>query len=125
MSAWLTHFRTGDYLVVFAGAVLTAGLFPLFWHGGTPDRAVIRANGQVFAEVDLAIRKDFAVPGPLGDTVIRIEPGRARVMSDPGPRQYCVMQGWLTRNGDVALCAPNRVSLQVLGRNATFDSLAY
>lgn len=125
MKDWLGHLRPGDILVVMLAAILTGSLFPLFWHGGAAERAVIRADGKVFAEVDLAIHKTFAVPGPLGTTTIGIEPGRARVLADPSPRQYCVLQGWLTRSGDIALCAPNRVSLQILGRNATFDSLAY
>ena len=125
MKEWLAHLRPGDALLITVAGAFTALLFPLFWQGGAAEKAVIRANGKVFAEVDLAIKKTFTVPGPLGDTLIRIEPGRARVLSDPGPRQYCVLQGWLTRSGDIALCAPNRVSLQILGRNATFDSLAY
>lgn len=125
MKRWLAYLRSGDYLVVALAALFTASLFPLFWRSGPAERAVIRADGKVFAEVDLAVRKTLTVPGPLGDTLVRIEPGRARVLSDPGPRQYCVLQGWLTRSGDVALCAPNRVSLQIFGRHAAYDSLAY
>ena len=85
MKAWLSHLRPGDYLVVALAAVLTASLFPLFWRGGAADRAIIRADGRLFAEVDLAVSKTLTVPGPLGQTLIRIEPGRARVLSDPGP----------------------------------------
>ena len=125
MKDWLGHVRAGDVLVIALASVLTASLFPLLWRSGPAERALIRSDGKVFAEVDLAIHKTLTVPGPLGPTQIRIEPGRARVLSDPSPRQYCVLQGWLTRSGDIALCAPNRVSLQILGRNAAFDSLAY
>lgn len=125
MNGWLGHLRPGDYLVIGLAGILTASLFPLFWRGGPPERAIIRADGKLFAEVDLAIRKTFTVPGPLGNTLVSIEPGRARVLADPSPRQYCVLQGWLTRSGDIALCAPNRVSVQVFGRDAAYDSLAY
>ena len=61
----------------------------------------------------------------LGVTIIEIQPGRARVASDPGPRQYCVRQGWLTQAGAVAICAPNQVSLSLTGRAADYDSLNY
>jgi hypothetical protein len=57
--------------------------------------------------------------------VILVEPGRARVAADPGPRQYCVRQGWLKRPGEIAICAPNHVSLQIAGRRSGFDSIAY
>ena len=56
---------------------------------------------------------------------IEIQPGRARVAADPGPRQYCVRQGWLTQAGAVAICAPNEVSLSLSGRGADYDSLNY
>ena len=51
--------------------------------------------------------------------------GRARVVADPGPRQYCVRQGWLVRPGEIAICAPNRVSIQIAGRTKAYDSLSY
>ena len=125
MRVWLGHFRPGDLLVILAAAAFTGSLFPRFWNAGTPDRAVIRADGKVFAEVDLAVQKMLTVPGPLGNTLVAIEPGRARVLADPSPRQYCVLQGWLSRSGDIALCAPNRFSVQVFGRDRAYDSLAF
>ena len=64
-------------------------------------------------------------PGPLGSTLIAVEPGRVRVVSDPGPKQYCVRQGWLMRPGEIAICAPNRVSVQVAGRTKVYDSISY
>ncbi len=98
---------------------------PVFWQGGMADRAIIRQEGKVFAEVDLKARKQFAVGGPLGTTLIAVEPGRARVVSDPSPRQYCVRQGWLMRPGEIAICAPNRVSVQIAGRTKVYDSISY
>jgi len=61
----------------------------------------------------------------LGTTRIEIAPGRARVAADPSPRQYCVRQGWLTQANSIAICAPNRVSLALVGRNRAYDSLNY
>jgi len=115
----------GDWLVVLAGALLVGLSIPAFWRGGLGERAIIRQEGQVFADVDLRSRRELEVAGPLGVTRIAIEPGRARVVSDPGPRQYCVRQGWLTRAGEIAICAPNRVSLQIAGRTRLYDSLSY
>lgn len=127
-SGWRHLLRPGDWLVVATGLAACVGLAPLVWTGATAEKALIRSEGKVFAEVDLAATKTVRVPGPLGTTVIAVEAGKARVVADPGTRQYCVRQGWLKRTGDVAICAPNRVSLHILGRgghNAVYDSLAY
>ena len=65
------------------------------------------------------------VAGAMGTTVIEVQPGRARVASDPGPRQYCVRQGWLTQPNAIAICAPSHISLSIAGRASSHDSLAY
>ena len=125
MKSWLALIRPGDWLVLLGSAVLVGFSIPVFWQGGMADRAIIRQEGKVFAEVDLKARKQFAVGGPLGTTLIAVEPGRARVMADPSPRQYCVKQGWLMRPGEIAICAPNRVSVQITGRTKVYDSISY
>lgn len=122
---WLALIRPGDWLILLAGIGIVGISIPVFWQGGLADRAIIRQEGRIFAEIDLRNRKQLEVPGPLGTTLIAIEPGRARVVSDPGPRQYCVRQGWLMRPGEIAICAPNRVSLQISGRTRVYDSISY
>ena len=123
--AWLALIKPGDWLVILLSTLVVGLSFPLFWQGGLAERAVVRQNGQIFADLDLRAKRQLEVPGPLGQTLIAIEPGRARVVSDPGPRQYCVRQGWLMRPGEIAICAPNRVSLQITGRTKVYDSISY
>lgn len=125
MKTWLAFVRPGDWLVSAVAAVAVAVSFPLLWRGGQADHAVIRVDGRIFAEYPLDAPRRIDVPGPLGSTVVEIQPGRARVQSDPGPRQYCVRQGWLASAGAVAICAPNHVSLMLTGKQSGYDSLNY
>ena len=115
----------GDLLVLALGALacLLAGLGLM--RDGAPDGVVVRSGGRVYAVAGLDRPRRIEVPGPLGITRIEIEPGRARVAADPGPRQYCVRQGWLSRAGAVAICAPNEVSLELSGQGSGYDSLNY
>lgn len=125
LKAWAVHLKGGDLLVLALALALCGASALALWRGGRPDKAIIKAGGRVFAEVDLAAQRVVDVPGPLGTTRIEIRQGRARVAADPGPRQYCVRQGWLSTAGAVAICAPNQVSLSLAGRNAGYDSLNY
>ena len=104
---------------------LALASFVWLWRDGVAEEVVIRANGQVFARLSLRHDRRIEVPGPLGVTEVQIAAGRARILRDPSPRQYCVRQGWLTQAGAVAICAPNQVSLSLTGRAADYDSLNY
>jgi hypothetical protein len=122
---WLALLRPGDWLTMALGLALASYAFLWSWMGGAPDGAEIRTGGAVFARLSLDRPQTVEVPGPLGTTRVEIQPGRARVASDPGPRQYCVRQGWLSRAGAVAICAPNQVTLALTGGRADYDSLNY
>lgn len=123
---WLHGVRAGDFGTFGLAALAAILAFNLFWEEGSRGEwAVIRKNGTIIAELDLQKKQRVQVTGPLGTTLIDIDGGRARVAADPGPRQYCVKQGWLSHNGEVAICAPNQVSLQIRGRQKAYDSLAY
>jgi hypothetical protein len=117
--------RGGDIGVVLGGVGVVAALAAYAWGGGRGDTVVVRAAGRVVETASLADVRSFAIAGPLGTTRIEIEPGRARVAADPSPRQLCVRQGWLTRAGQAALCLPNQVSLEIRGRDASYDTLGY
>ena len=122
---WLSLVRPGDWLVVILGAIVSVLSFPLVWQGGVAEKVIVKRGGEVFAELDLLHDRQINVPGPLGVTRLEVRARRVRSVSDPGPRQYCVLQGWLSRAGEVAVCAPNQVSVQVLGRKEAYDSLSY
>jgi hypothetical protein len=125
---WQALLRPGDWALLAISAALVAASFPLLWRGGVADRAIVKRDGQLVTELALNVPRRYEVQGAIGTTVIEVQPGRARVLSDPGPRQYCVQQGWLTRANAVAICAPNHISLQLGGRggaNATYDSINY
>ena len=122
---WLSLFRPGDWLVVLLGLISCTVSFPLVWRGGIAEKAIIKRGGEIFAELDLSRNRRIDVPGPLGITTVAVEKRRVRVVSDPGMHQYCVRQGWLERAGEIAICAPNQVSVQVIGNKEVYDSLSY
>jgi hypothetical protein len=123
--SFVRFIRPGDWLSLVLAVALVAALVPVALRGGTAERVVVKAQGRVVAELPLTVARSLEVAGPLGSTRIEVQPGRARVASDPGPRQYCVRQGWLTRPNSIAICAPNQVSLMLVGGDAGYDSLNY
>lgn len=117
--------RPGDWLTVLAAIALVAVLFNRLWLGETASKVQIRAGNQIHATLSINQQRVVQVPGPLGNTTVVIDHGKARVASDPGARQYCVKQGWLDQAGQVAMCLPNQVSVELLGSRKLHDSLNY
>ena len=124
MSA-LRHIKPGDYLTLLAGILFTIWISLSVWSGDAANTALIRSGGKVFREVPLSRDQQIEVPGPLGTSIITIEKHRVRITSDPSPRQYCVRQGWLQRSGEIAICLPNEVSVELTGGEKKYDSLNY
>ena len=121
----LQHIKPGDWLTLLLGSIFVVLLTLKLWSGDLADKALIRSGGKIFQEVPLSRDQQIAVPGPLGVSIIAIQNRKARIASDPSPRQYCVRQGWLQQAGEIALCLPNQVSLELTGSRKRYDSLNY
>ena len=119
------HIKPGDWLTLLLGALFAASLAITLWQGGEADKAIIRSGGKIFREAPLSRDQVIEVPGPLGISRISIHNRQARIAADPSPRQYCVRQGWLKQAGEVAVCLPNQVSVELSGRKRNYDSLNY
>jgi hypothetical protein len=123
--AALRHIKSGDWLTLLTGSLCVLLLVQKLWGGDLADKAIIRSGGKVFLVTPLSRDRQIEVPGPLGISVISIKNRKVRIASDPGPRQYCVRQGWLQQSGEIALCLPNQVSVELTGSQKKYDSLSY
>jgi hypothetical protein len=121
----LPHIKPGDWLTLLLGCLFVVMLTLTLWSGDLADKAIIRSGGKIFREAPLSRDQQIEVPGPLGVSIINIQQHKARITSDPSPRQYCVRQGWLQQAGEIALCLPNQVSVELVGSRKKYDSLNY
>ncbi len=124
-AATLRHIKPGDWLTLLLGSVCVALITAKLWSGNLADKAIIRSGGKIFREVSLSRDQMIEVPGPLGISIIIVEKRKVRITSDPSPRQYCVRQGWLQQSGEIAICLPNEVSVELTGGQKKYDSLNY
>jgi hypothetical protein len=115
----------GDYLVIALGLLLVVYLFKTLWHSEHAAKLQLRQGNQIVATLSLNQDRLIDVAGPLGVSKIEIKQGKVRFLSSPCANQYCVHQGWLHHAGQAAICLPNRVSLELLGTQKSYDSLNY
>jgi hypothetical protein len=122
---WPTLSR-GDVVVWLLALLLLVGLYAAFWQSdGHGAEAVVLVNGKRWARLDLFHNQDLIVPGPLGHSHIQVRDGQARFVDSPCPNKLCVHTGWLSQGGEVAVCLPNKVSLQILASDPRFDAINF
>ncbi len=121
----LKHIKVGDWLTLVMAGGLTVWSFALLWHTDRAEKVIVRSGGRIVGEFPLTQDRTIPVQGPLGVSLIAIHERRARVAQDPSPRQYCVKQGWLARQGEMAVCLPNQVSVELAGSKKLYDTLSY
>jgi hypothetical protein len=115
----------GDVLVILFSLIFVGYLFIIIWQSEQATKLQIRLGGKIYATYSLAQNRSIDIQGPIGITRIVIANGKTRFVHSPCPNQYCVHQGWLSHQGQAAICIPNQVSLELLGGEKPFDSLNY
>lgn len=115
----------GDWCIIAAGCVTVILSFKLFWSHTPANRLEVRQGNHVLGVYDLNQIKQLHVHGAQGDSEIVIQQGKVRFKRSPCTNQYCVHQGWLSQAGQIAICLPNQISLELLGKAKPYDSLNY
>lgn len=104
-----------DYVTLLFAAALVVAISTAVY-GGADGRTTVLITAPdaeyLFAS---SVEETIAVSGPIGQTVVEIADGGARVVSSPCDNQICVLTGHVERAGRWIACLPNRVFVAVEG----------
>lgn len=120
------YFRPAD-LIVAAVVLLVALCGVLYLLGGDGEKlvAVVRVDGEIYKEIDLAqvgSPYDLAVATAEGDVVIHIESDGVFVKSSPCDDKLCVNTGKLTKSSQASVCLPQKVSVKLVSADSSPDT---
>jgi len=101
--------KRGDILALL-GLLALAGLVLLLRPGG---------SGGVYVNGSQA-----SAGMTVNEVVIEIDGHRARVADSPCRDKLCARAGWIERPGDVAVCLPQRVIVEIRGAGRGVDGVA-
>ncbi len=93
--------------------------------------ALVKQEGEQTQRIDLTkVKTPYTLR--LEDeekhyNVLLLEPGRIRFMEADCPRGLCIASEWLSRPGEMALCLPHRVLVQIEGvlEEASVDAVSH
>ena len=120
-----SFFKKGDFIVVFVLLLVSALIFlPKFFSGDKNISAKIYENGELIQEIDLAkVEEPYRVC--INGGVLLVENGRICYETASCSDKLCVKFKWLSKNGDVASCLPNRTVVSVSSSVESIDAISY
>jgi hypothetical protein len=114
-SPLIRTFRFGDAFLVLALALGTLFFARMNRTEGPGSRVRIVLEDREAASCSLARDTIVTVSGPLGKTVVNIRGGTAWISRAPCRQQTCVHQGKIRLSGQILVCVPNRVCVEIEG----------
>ena len=75
------------------------------------DYVIVRVDGNEVARYSLSQDGEYSLNG--GTNVLRIEDGKAYLVSANCPDHSCVMLGKISKSSDTITCLPNRLTVTV------------
>ena len=101
-------------ILVLVLAVAVGSALLIYGNRSAKTQLVVEApSGKWIYALDTD--RTFEIPGPLGNTVIRIEAGQARILDSPCPNKTCIAGPHISHQGEWNACLPNQVILRVDG----------
>lgn len=113
-----------DVILVLTLAAFGVLLFVLFTQGGGKT-AIIEYDGKTVKEIDLENVKDeysFEVEGDL-KVVFTVTKDGIRFSASECPDGICMDFGVISKPGQIAVCAPARVSVRISGDAKNVDGV--
>ncbi len=113
-------------LVALAAALAVIALVSVRAYGRASGVAMVHVRGPGQEWVfPLDQSRTLSVHGPLGDTVVELGGGQARVLSSPCTEKICIRTGAIARPGQWIACLPNRVFLDIQGSGSAADAVSF
>ena len=123
MKVWVKPF---DIIIIILAAGLTFfSAYTAYMNPQGRPQVLIRGQGGQWT-FPLGAEETVIVAGPLGNTIVKIDTGRAWIESSPCANQNCTAKGQIMRQGLWAACLPNNVLLIIQGtEDNEFDAVAW
>ena len=104
-----------DVPVIVISVLLTIYIAVSVYSGTNLESQVIIQSSEKSWIYPLNSEVKLSIKGPIGETIVEINNGKAAIISSPCPGQTCVTSGYLSKNGHWAACLPNRVFVFIEG----------
>ncbi len=116
--------KLGDIVLILM-VIIGLAFLSFNLYGNDQGNKEVMIIGQNFRGVyPIEKNRKIEVKGPLGDTIVVIEDGKAWIEYSPCREKICMKMGKISRVGQQVVCVPNRVLVEIEGRNGDIDAVS-
>lgn len=116
--------KLGDFFIILLIAASAVFLTFSLRQADTGEKiALIIQDGVVVKQIRLDTLEHTEILEYSGEYpgIIEAEKGRIRFKEATCPDQVCVGTGWISKNGQIAACLPDRILIRITGTGSTED----
>lgn len=85
------------------------------------DFAEIKADGEIIMQIPLNEDKEFKIPD-YEKIIFKIHNNSICIKSSDCPDKLCVNSGYINKSGQIIVCLPNKISVQVISAGGSSGS---
>lgn len=113
----------GDKILIIILVLLSVFIFILTsinLTGFNIKTALIKVNGKTYKEINLTENmrgKEIEIETEYGYNLLEIGDGDIKVVDASCPDKLDVKQGSISKPGEIIVCLPNRLTIEIIGKN--------
>lgn len=104
-----------DYLIIFIFLLFVIGSFIWAFQKTSVSPKLVVENTEEKWIYDLQVDGTYVFTGDIGQTVVKVENGKAWVMDSCCPNKTCLATSAISKVGEWIACLPNKIILRVEG----------
>lgn len=107
--------KKGDLLIIATVVLLVATslVFPLFFKKSSPAKVTVTVAGEKTQEFPLDKDIETKIETENGYNVLKIEDGKADIISADCYSNDCVHQRKISKNGEMIVCLPHKLVVAI------------
>jgi hypothetical protein len=87
----------------------------------------IEVKGKLFKKLPLDTNRNerIQIDTDLGSNIVEVNNGKVRILDADCPDKICILDGSISKPGDILVCLPHKVVIQINGQNEETDALSF
>jgi len=107
-------FTTTDKVLITVLISISIIIYPFTRHWGSRGEVLeVYSGDKLYASFPLDEKREIAVSGELGKSIIVIDEDGARFIDSPCSDKSCVESSYIKSAGEISVCVQNRIMIKV------------